>query len=213
MTATMNQEHRAVVEGAVQSFLAALGSQDFAALAASFSEDARLRAILPSGIGVHEGPGAIASEYSRWFGGKDPFELVTSRVSFVVDRFWVSYQLRVGFPDNPNAPHLIEQHAVGDAGPGGIERLDLVCSGFRPLPVGGSAVELFDAGSMGCGDGLAPEFRRRIQALPTGAVLRVIVRDPSAKEDLPPLARMMGHSIQSIDTLDDGRVQVDVERA
>ena len=213
MTATVNQDHRAIVEEAVRSFLAALGSRDFAALAAAFSDDARLRAILPSGIGVHEGPDAIATEYARWFGGTDPFGLATSEVSFVVDRFCVSYQLRVGFPDNPGAPHIIEQHAFGDATSDGIEALDLVCSGFRPLPVVGSDIELFDAGAMGCADGLAPEFRRRIQALQAGAILRVIVSDPAAKEDLPPLARMMGHSIQSIDTLDDGRVQIDVERA
>ncbi len=75
-----------------------------------------------------------------------------------------------------------------------------------------SEIHLFDAGTMGCTDGLAREFRPRILAIPSGDILRVIVQDPAAKEDLPPLARMLGHTIQSIDVLEDGRVQIHVER-
>ena len=37
-------------------------------------------------------------------------------------------------------------------------------------------------------------------------------RDPAAKEDLPPLARMMGHEVRSIETPDDGRLLITVER-
>lgn len=70
----------------------------------------------------------------------------------------------------------------------------------------------YDAGTLGCGDGLAAEFRRRITSIPVGDVLRVIARDPSAKADLPPLARMMGHSVRSIESSDDGGMAITVER-
>ncbi len=70
----------------------------------------------------------------------------------------------------------------------------------------------FDAGELGCADGLAGEFRRRIGAIPVGDVLVVTARDPAAKEDLPPLARMMGHAVRSVETLGDGRLQITVER-
>jgi TusA-related sulfurtransferase len=70
----------------------------------------------------------------------------------------------------------------------------------------------FDAGTMGCTDGLAPEFRRRIGAIPVGDVLVVTARDPAAKEDLPPLARMMGHTVRSIEAAGDGRLLITVER-
>lgn len=71
----------------------------------------------------------------------------------------------------------------------------------------------YDAGAAGCGDGLHMEFRRQIQALDVGELLEFVVRDPSAKEDLPPLARMMGHRIRTMQEREDGSLSVVVERA
>ncbi len=70
----------------------------------------------------------------------------------------------------------------------------------------------FDAGTLSCADGLAQEFRRQILAIPQGDVLVVTARDPAAREDLPPLARMMGHEVRSIETPGDGRLLMTVER-
>jgi TusA-related sulfurtransferase len=70
----------------------------------------------------------------------------------------------------------------------------------------------FDAGDLGCADGLAGEFRRRVMAIPMGDVLVVVIRDPSAKEDLPSLARMLGNKVRSVETHDDGRLTIEVER-
>lgn len=70
----------------------------------------------------------------------------------------------------------------------------------------------FDAGDLGCADGLAGEFRRRMQQIRIGDVLVVSTHDPAAKEDLPPLARMMGHVVRSTESPGDGRVLVSVER-
>jgi TusA-related sulfurtransferase len=76
----------------------------------------------------------------------------------------------------------------------------------------GATVHEFDAGDRGCSDGLAGEFRRRMQQIPIGHVLMVSTRDPAAKEDLPPLARMMGHVVRSVEAPGDGRLVVSVER-
>jgi len=57
------------------------------------------------------------------------------------------------------------------------------------------------------------EFRRNMQSLEVGDSIEFLVRDPSAKEDLPPLARMMGHRIIAEDEHDDGALSVVVERA
>jgi len=70
-----------------------------------------------------------------------------------------------------------------------------------------------DVGDMSCGEGLPMEFRRNMQALEVGDTIEFVVRDPSAKEDLPPLARMMGHRILSEEESDDGALSVIVERA
>jgi len=89
---------------------------------------------------------------------------------------------------------------------------DLLCSGFHSLRKPASGVHEFDAGTLGCADGLAGEFRKQIGAIPVGDVLIVTARDPAAREDLPPLARMMGHTVRSVETPGDGRLLMTVER-
>ena len=71
----------------------------------------------------------------------------------------------------------------------------------------------YDAGEMSCGEGLHMEFRRRVHALQVGESIEFVVRHPSAKEDLPALARMMGHRIRSATDRGDGALSVVVERA
>ena len=73
-------------------------------------------------------------------------------------------------------------------------------------------VHTFDAGDLSCATGLAEEFRRQIRRIPLGDALLVTTGDPSAKEDLPPLARMMGHTVRSIESSGEGSLVIDVER-
>ena len=77
---------------------------------------------------------------------------------------------------------------------------------------GPDAVVTFDAGERGCGDGLAQDFRRQIDAVAVGEQLRVVVRDPSAKADIPSVARMLGHRVLTEEALGDGRLVITVER-
>jgi TusA-related sulfurtransferase len=65
---------------------------------------------------------------------------------------------------------------------------------------------------MGCGDGLAQGFRRRLGDVGVGESLTVIVSDPAAKEDLPSLVRMLGQSIASVETQADQRLAITVEK-
>jgi TusA-related sulfurtransferase len=69
-----------------------------------------------------------------------------------------------------------------------------------------------DLGFLGCSH-VPMEFRRTMQSLEVGDVIEFRMRDPSAKEDLPPLARMMGHRILDEQELEDGALSVVVERA
>ena len=118
----------------------------------------------------------------------------------------VAWRLRLRpTPWGDDTWHVIEQQAYLRAGER-IDAIDLLCSGFHPEE------EVFDAGSLGCADGLAEEFRRRIEAVPVGASLAVVVGDPAAKEDLPPLARLLGHAVKSTQALGDGRLTITVER-
>jgi TusA-related sulfurtransferase len=78
--------------------------------------------------------------------------------------------------------------------------------------IDGARVIAFDAGWMSC-DVLPMAFRRQMQAVAVGDVVVCTVFDPSAKEDLPSLARMLGHKILRSEHRDDGAHVVSVERA
>lgn len=56
-----------------------------------------------------------------------------------------------------------------------------------------------DAGDLGCGDGLAAWFRTQLHDTPKGDTLRSVVRDPVAREEIPALARLMGHTVTSVE--------------
>ena len=136
-----------------------------------------------------------------------------SSASEVEGRAAVTYRFRL---QRGGEWQVIEQHLMLDVdAEGKVRTIDLLCSGFRPVndeEDNVTGTHKFDAGALSCADGLAQEFRRRILAIPQGDVLVVTARDPAAKEDLPPLARMMGHAVRSIETSDDGRLLITVER-
>ena len=89
---------------------------------------------------------------------------------------------------------------------------DLQRTATPSSPGGPDVAAEYDAGTRGCGDGLAQEFRRQIEAVGVGEQLRITVRDPSAKADIPSVARMLGHRVLSEEALDGGRLVITVER-
>ena len=94
-----------------------------------------------------------------------------------------------------------------------ISRIDLVCSGFRPVVEhDGDGTYRYDAGTMSCNDGLDEEFKRALGTVPVGGVLHVRAYDASAKVELPSFARLLGHEVRSIEQPAGGGVLVAVER-
>jgi TusA-related sulfurtransferase len=59
-----------------------------------------------------------------------------------------------------------------------------------PLP---EADEVFDAGSLGCGDGPLPAIAAQLRRMPAGAVLEIRSSDAGVAADLPAWCRMTGH--------------------
>jgi TusA-related sulfurtransferase len=146
-----------------------------------------------------------------WFGSASVFDLLSSSDEAVGLRQRISWWFSV--VRDGRSSEVVEQVVYLDLGPHGIERFDLLCSGFQVKPgVGTGPTQIFDAGAMGCADGLAQEFRRRIAEVPIGGSLEVVVSDPSAKEDLPSLARLLGQRVTSTEAHDDGRLTITVER-
>jgi hypothetical protein len=156
----------------LSSFVERLVARDFDGLAACLDPDVRLRAIIPPGPEEHHGRAAAVGRFGDWFADAGSFELVEHRIEPFVDRWLVTYRIAL---DEGDGPRQVEQHLFCDLGVGLIERIDLLCSGFRPVVI----------------PELAAAFRARIDQIPVGDSL-VVARDPAAREDLPSLARWEG---------------------
>ena len=191
-------------------FLELLAARDFERLIASLTSGAHARFLLPHGLEEYDGRDAIVARIRSWFGSASVFALAASTEEEVGMRHRISWRFNVV---RDGSRQVIEQVVYLDMGPHGIERIDLLCSGFLAEPdVAGGPTQVFDAGDMGCADGLAQEFRRQIAKVSIGESLEVVVSDPAAKEDLPSLARLLGQRITSTEAHDDGRLTITVER-
>lgn len=205
------QEHRL---DAAKRLVEAIAARAFEAIAGALAAEARFRYLVPPGPGDIVGAAAVAAKFLQWFGDADVLTVQSVRVEPLADRISARYRFLLR---GHEGWEVIEQQLYLDVDDDGrIAAIDLLCSGFRPTggpeALRSSSTHAFDAGTMGCADGLASEFRRRIGAIPIGDVLVVTARDPAAKEDLPPLARLMGHTVRSVEAPGDGRLVMTVER-
>ena len=112
-----------------ERFLEALSRRDFAALAATFAEDGRLRGLVPTTVREAEGRDAIAERFAFWNDAAD-WELLGSDVEPVADLLRIRWRAAATDPDA--GPVTVEQTAYAEIGEGGITRMNLVCTGERP---------------------------------------------------------------------------------
>jgi len=208
---TAEADVAATVERAsARQFRELLAARDFDRLAAALASDAHARFLLPHGLEEYDGRDAIVARIKTWFGSATVFDLTSSTEDEVGMRHRISWRFSVV---RDGSRQVIEQLVYMDVGHDGVDRIDLLCSGFQAAPgVDAVPTQVFDAGEMDCADGLAQEFRRQIAKVSIGGSLEVVVSDPAAKEDLPSLARLLGQRITSTEALDDGRLAITVER-
>lgn len=201
-------------DSAAGRLVAAVAARDVDALTETLAVDVHFRYLIPPGAGEVAGAAEVAAKFLDWFGEAAVLDVIASRVETVADRVSASYRFQIG---TGHDSEVIEQQLYLDLDEDGrVAAIDLLCSGFRPAgsapDAESPAVHRFDAGQLGCADGLAQEFRRRILAIPLGDVLVIQTSDPAAREDLPPLARLMGHKVLSIEPSGEGRHLITVER-
>jgi TusA-related sulfurtransferase len=197
--------------GPVATLLESLLRKDFERLTDALDPRVRFRALAP-GESVDVGSADEAARvFRRWFADKDEIELVLSEAEPLGERTQLRYRLRLR---RNGEPLLVEHRLCGDVEDDRFVSLDLLCSGFRPCgpPPGAGTVHRFEAGELGCGTGLPREFRARLGQIPVGHQLEVVTRDPAAREDLPSLARMLGHRVVATDSGPDGEITIRVER-
>ena len=115
------------------SLLEGLAGQDFAQLGGALAADARLRALLPSGLREWTGAQVIADQFALWFGNTQDFDLVEATVGEVGGRLHLHWRLRLRAERLGTGWFTVEQQAYADTDDGGrIAQLDLLCTGYRP---------------------------------------------------------------------------------
>ena len=135
MTTTRDHRAASVVPRPERAgaFLDSLAAQDFAQLGGALAADARLRALLPSGLREWTGAEVIAEQFARWFGDTEDFELLEATVGEVGGRLHLHWRLRLRAERLGTGWFTVEQQAYADTGEGGrITGLDLLCTGYRP---------------------------------------------------------------------------------
>ena len=175
----------------------ALVRHDFDAVQAALDPAVQFRALVPGEHVIIGGVAEAVGCFQRWFADAADMEVIDQQSAILVDRLYLRFRARVR---KKGQPYLIDQSLWATLDDGKWVALDLLCSGFRPEEVvaANESVHVFDAGDLGCGTGLPREFRTRLAQIPVGHVLEVITGDPSAKEDLPSLARLLGHLVRSV---------------
>ena len=204
--------HTISVEAATdEDFVVALADRDSERLEACYHSGAHLRALVPSGFQERKGSSAVAERFMSWFGDPETIEALEKNVYLVSDRLHIDYRFRLCYSDGES--ELVEQDTSCELRDGSMVDMDLLCTGFRPeRRAEPAAVASFDAGELGCSSGLPDEFRRQIDAIPVGSVLEILTRDPSAKEDLPSLTRLLGHRVITVRNSPDGSTILVVQR-
>ncbi len=201
-----------VEEAKGEDFIIALSGRDAAKLEACLHDEVVMRALVPSGFQEHKGRPAVVARLNFWFEGAESIQVLEKHVYRVADRLHIRYRFRERYSDGES--EIIEQDAYCDLREGQIAAIDLLCSGHRSEKRDEVAdIHHFDAGELGCGSGLPQEFRHQIESIPIGSSLEIVTHDPSAKEDLPSLARLLGHQVVSVKNSPDGITVLVVQRS
>jgi len=198
----------------VRALVDALVEHDFEGVAAVFAPDADFRALLPREHVDARGAREAAAWFLSWFGDAQSLSLRALDAEALGQVTTFGFRLRA---KKPRGWSEIVQTGVYELADGAVTRMRLACSGFQyeagdGAPPGAAPGQRFDAGDLGCGSGLPAAFRERIGGVAVGQVLKVIARDPSAREDLPAMARMLGHRVLSVESGKNGEIVIEVER-
>lgn len=116
-----------------REFVEALAGRDFGRLAECLAADLDFHAVVPAENPFRErATGEATVELiGRWFGEADPLELLDSSVEELADCVRLTYRF-AAFEEG--TWHLVEQQGYARVAAGKMVKLDLVCSGFRPVP-------------------------------------------------------------------------------
>jgi ketosteroid isomerase-like protein len=121
-------------EGSVVKFLDALGRRDFEQLEACLAPDVWFRALLPKSQRESHTAHEAATIFRTWFGDETASTVLEAEHRPAPGRVFLSYRLRLLSTSSPGW-HVVEQAGFCRIQENRISRLDVVCTGLRPIEV------------------------------------------------------------------------------
>ena len=117
------------------AFIAAVCDREFDAMQRLLAPDVRMRAVLPSRYLEAVGEEVLGC-FQHWFGTAERFEVIDAGSHNVAGTARVQWRFRAAPHPLTGTPgwYEIEQIAFCDTRAGSIARIDLVSSGYRPVP-------------------------------------------------------------------------------
>jgi hypothetical protein len=109
-----------------------LSEKKFTNLAELFSDDIFFRALIPSSLITSNDSEEVAKRINNWFyvDDSEKYEILNSKVEVLVDCLHIYYKR---FETYKGTPYHVEQHLYCEVSDGKIEKLSLICSGFRKV--------------------------------------------------------------------------------
>jgi hypothetical protein len=113
-------------------FIEKMVNKEFEEIQSLLSNRILFRALIPSSLVTSNDPVEVANRFKNWFYVESPekYEVIDSDVTYLVDCIHIYYKI---FETYKGIPYHVEQHLYCEISSGKINKLSLVCSGFRKI--------------------------------------------------------------------------------
>jgi len=175
--------------------------------------------LIPKGLITLDNAVDLVAKFRKWFGACTDFQVEESRVGWIVSRaggrLGIFYRFLL---QEYGIWYVVEQQLYCTMRDDRVEKLHLLCSGFRPVktndqPLHAAALEagqqvpfrdgLLEFRTEASETGstcavLTPAIRSKLGGMQSGQVLEVRVDDPSAREDIESWSRLSGNQLLKV---------------
>ncbi len=153
----------------------------------------------------------LVARFQQWFGECTDFQLQSSRIDFVGERFGIFYRFLL---QEDGTWYNIEQQLFCTLQGGRISQLHLLCSGFQPVAANNESTSQLTGNEIAhdqllefytnssnkdstCAV-LTPTIRAKLREMQSGQILEVRVDDPTARADIESWSRLSGNELLNV---------------
>ena len=193
-----------------ESWVRTLAERDFGRLALLCQPDVCGRLLTPGAFDTIDSAQALGRKFQQWFGESDLIRIEQTQIQRVGEKLSIFYRLLLR---KQGEWFEIEQQISSFLRDDLIGRLDLLCSGFQPIPAPSDALTadallLMNASSEAQGSTcaiLTPAIKTRLREMTSGQVLKVQVDDSTVRDDIEAWCRLSGNELLAVTAAESGQ--------